>query len=184
MIVKTHPFLKNVKVSNTGKVFTELTRMVGGKNGKAVKHPFCKTQPIFTDRYGYHYICLPKEICKLNGLAERKKYKLHQLIAHCFIPNPENFKYIDHKDSNPKNNSIENLQWVSLAQNNKYSNTNFDSANRYTLSQKMLAFYMIKEGWNDKKISSETGIKVNTLRDYRKGRTGKNVQRLFRKEVH
>ena len=43
---------------------------------------------------------------------------------------------------------------------------------------------MIKEGWNDKKISSETGIKVNTLRDYRKGRTGKNVQRLFRKEVH
>ena len=34
--------------------------------------------------------------------------RVHVIIAHCFIPNPNNYKYINHIDSNKTNNNIGN----------------------------------------------------------------------------
>ena len=41
----------------------------------------------------------------------RKTFLLHRLVAIAFVPNPENFKYIVHLDSNPYNNKASNLVW-------------------------------------------------------------------------
>lgn len=46
-----------------------------------------------------------------------KTYQLHRLIAIAFINNPEGKQYINHKDSNRTNNSLENLEWVTFAEN-------------------------------------------------------------------
>ena len=42
-----------------------------------------------------------------------KKYKvnIHRLVANTFIPNPNNYPVINHKDENPSNNYIDNLEW-------------------------------------------------------------------------
>ena len=40
---------------------------------------------------------------------EFKTCKIHRLVAEAFIPNPNNYPIINHKDENPTNNKIENL---------------------------------------------------------------------------
>lgn len=46
-----------------------------------------------------------------------KKHYVHRLVAQTFIPNPNNLKYIDHKDCNKLNNSVNNLEWVTQKEN-------------------------------------------------------------------
>jgi hypothetical protein len=47
-------------------------------------------------------------ITVMNG---SQRPRLHNLIAKAFIPNPNNYKFVKHKDGNNKNNSIDNLFW-------------------------------------------------------------------------
>ena len=62
----------------------------------------------FVERTGY--VCV-----KLN----REKYYYHRILARHFIPNPANLPCVDHIDRNKTNNSIENLRWVSISDNNR-----------------------------------------------------------------
>ena len=46
-------------------------------------------------------------------------YTIHRLIAIYFIPNPNNYSFIDHINNDPLDNSIDNLRWCSSSQNNR-----------------------------------------------------------------
>lgn len=48
---------------------------------------------------------------------EHKHKSIHRLVAEAFIPNPENKPCIDHIDTNPKNNNVDNLRWVTIKEN-------------------------------------------------------------------
>lgn len=48
---------------------------------------------------------------------KRKKYLVHRLVAQAFIPNPFGFPYINHKDENPSNNCVSNLEWCTQKHN-------------------------------------------------------------------
>ena len=50
----------------------------------------------------------------------RKDAKVHRLVAEAFIPNPDNLPIINHKDENPSNNCVENLEWCTYKYNNNY----------------------------------------------------------------
>lgn len=57
---------------------------------------------------------------QLNKSGKRKTKYIHQLVAETFIANPNNYKEINHKDSNPKNNCVENLEWCDRKYNINY----------------------------------------------------------------
>lgn len=65
------------------------------------------------DQHGYRIVCL----CK-NG--KQKVHRVHRLVAIAFIPNPNGFKEVNHKDENRQNNSVENLEWCDRLYNIRY----------------------------------------------------------------
>lgn len=46
-----------------------------------------------------------------------KQNLIHRLVAMAFIPNPDNYKEINHINCNKQDNRVENLEWVSSSQN-------------------------------------------------------------------
>ena len=46
--------------------------------------------------------------------------RVHQLVAKAFIENPNNYEVINHIDGNRTNNHFTNLEWCTVAYNNKY----------------------------------------------------------------
>lgn len=48
----------------------------------------------------------------------------HRFIAECFLPNPNNFSEINHKNENKTDNRVENLEWCDRKYNNNYGTRN------------------------------------------------------------
>jgi hypothetical protein len=59
---------------------------------------------------GYNYVQL-----SING--KETNITLHRFIAKAFISNPENKPYINHRDGNKLNNTIDNLEWTTASEN-------------------------------------------------------------------
>ena len=64
---------------------------------------------------GYRYVALRK-----NNV--RKNKFVHRLVGIAFIDNPDNLPLINHKDENPRNNCVDNLEWCDYEYNVTYNN--------------------------------------------------------------
>ncbi|MFF3146812.1 NUMOD4 domain-containing protein [Streptomyces sp. NPDC057927] len=79
----------------------------------------------------------------------RKRYLIHRLVAETFIPNPQNYKVVNHIDGNKLNNSLENLEWTTQQYNTIHAfNTGLSDGmnwskgvNQYTKRGKFVANY-------------------------------------------
>lgn len=89
----------------------------------------------YSDGRIYHY---PETIIKPNPNPNRKGYlqvflykdkkryvhKIHRLVAKAFIPNPNNYSDINHKNKDVKDNSVSNIEWCDKKYNNNYLDHN------------------------------------------------------------
>lgn len=94
------------QVSNTGKV---RSLNYQGTKGKVVR------LKLYNNNHGYMMI-------ELNKNGKKKKYSVHRLVALAFIPNPNNYPIINHKDENKTNNTVWNLEWCTPKYNINYGN--------------------------------------------------------------
>lgn len=66
----------------------------------------------------YQYPSINVSLRDENGkYLRQKKVNIHRLVAEAFIPNPNNYDSIDHKDRNKLNNHVSNLEWMSIHDN-------------------------------------------------------------------
>lgn len=96
MIVKIKNY-PNYSVDCFGNVFNN-------KTGRKLKQMIKK---------GYCTVYLYNE----NG---RKFFLVHRLVAEAFIPNPNNYPEINHRDENSLNNNVDNLEWCTSKYNSNY----------------------------------------------------------------
>ena len=55
------------------------------------------------------------------GGGKARTHFVHRLVAKAFISNPNNLSQVNHKDHNPANNIISNLEWCTNTYNQRYS---------------------------------------------------------------
>ena len=64
------------------------------------------------------------EVVLSDGKGYRKAILVHRLIAAAFIPNPNNYPIVNHKDENSSNNYADNLEWCTQKYNTNYGTHN------------------------------------------------------------
>lgn len=68
---------------------------------------------------------------ELRKDGRKKTKKVHRLVAAAFIPNPDNLPMINHKDVNPLNNNVENLEWCDQNYNMRYAYEHGNKKRKY-----------------------------------------------------
>ena len=71
----------------------------------------------------------------INGI--RKMFFIHRLVAQNFLPNPNNYPDINHKDENKANNSANNLEWCNKKYNEQYGTKKIRELETKTLNNKV-----------------------------------------------
>lgn len=62
-----------------------------------------------------------KVVVLKNYLEQVETVRVHRLVAEAFIPNPNGYPIVNHKDGNKGNNDVSNLEWVTYSQNNQHA---------------------------------------------------------------
>ncbi|MDQ7055159.1 MAG: HNH endonuclease signature motif containing protein [Persephonella sp.] len=106
----------------------------------------------FIGRKGFHTV-------QLSDGKRKKVYYLHRLIAEYFVPNPEGYRYVIHKDGNRNNNSADNLIWVPFV--NRKADEELKST-ILSLTAKGKSYYQISKDLN---ISIQKVMKIAGKRD-------------------
>lgn len=83
------------------------------KDGRVFNMKGKEMRPYISNN-GYYRIML-----SIN--KERHHYGIHRLVAQLFIPNPNNYPIINHKDCNRLNNNANNLEWCTHSYNERYA---------------------------------------------------------------
>lgn len=104
------------------------------------------------------------------GRGAENRYYIHQLVAKAFLPNPNNYTEIDHIDTNPSNNFVENLQWVSHEQNmqNEITATRIKGNRNFLLEIEEIATGNLYYGY--KEASEKCCAHEETIRNHAKGK--------------
>lgn len=95
------------QVSNTGKVRSLIQK-------SELQAPWHLLKPCLTR--GYASVGLWR---KQNGA---KTFLVHRLVAKAFVPNPNGYKEVNHKDEDKLNNCSDNLEWCTREYNMSYRN--------------------------------------------------------------
>jgi hypothetical protein len=94
------------EVSDKGELYALPRQGSGGHGGK-----LCATK---VDKDGYL-------IAQLRRDNKTTYKRLHRIVAQVFIPNPYNHPVINHIDYDRTNNSIDNLEWCTVKENNQHT---------------------------------------------------------------
>lgn len=87
--------------------------------------------PIYNEQ-GYLLVDLCKD-------GEKKRTRIHRLVAEAYIPNPDNLPEVNHKDEVKSNNCVSNLEWC----NTKY-NSNYGTAKQRTAKKLGKTVYCVE----------------------------------------
>jgi hypothetical protein len=116
----------------------------------------------------------------LNGKYVR--IGVHRMIAHVFIPNPQNKPFVNHINGIKTDNRVENLEWVTSHENHIHAmnlGLKAKGEGHGCSKLKMEDVYkiktMLKEGMPQRKISKLFNVGQSAITDINLGKTWKHL---------
>ena len=113
--------------------------------------------------------------------GNRSVAKVHRLVATLFVDGKKDDYEVNHKDYNRENNNFENLEWVSHADNIRYSINRRDMSGENNPNSKLNKNDvveikdMIKKGISVSYISNLYGVGWQTINHIKNGNTWNNI---------
>lgn len=101
-----------------GKKINNFPNYLISKEGQVYSTKTNKIREIEINENGYCRIRL------MDGTKQGKKFYIHRLVAEAYIPNPNNYNQVNHKDLNKHNNNLDNLEWCSESMNMQHNSDN------------------------------------------------------------
>lgn len=124
----------------------------------------------------------------LHNKNKKQNKRVHRLVAEAFIPNPYNYKCINHKDCNKENNNIDNLEWctqrynVVHAINNDLRKFEYKGKNaKYINYDKRNGDFYVNISMNSKKIHLGTFKTIDEAKYVRNMFLKNNNTKLYNK---
>lgn len=84
------------------------------KDGRVMNMISGKWLSICDNGHGYKQVF----ICVRNKHYMRY---VHRLVAECYLPNPNNYAEVNHKDGDKANNNVDNLEWCTRSENLRHA---------------------------------------------------------------
>lgn len=127
---------------------------------------------------------LTYEVITLRGKDKiRRKFSIHRLVCLAFNFNKEHANLsVNHKDENPLNNHISNLEWMSVGDNIRYSQKDLS----YLGDPDELTKEFNDGDWTVKQFADKYNAPLNTMWDVlnKMGKVqNKKKRRVFSREV-
>ena len=115
------------------------------KNGEVKNTKTNHVYKNYVHSSGYVVLTLP-----MGKRGKVKTIRLHKALAETFIPNPNGYKIVHHKDENKSNFSLSNLEWTTNKLNTQYHlqelNKNTSFFNNRKLTKKDIDFIKNNKG--------------------------------------
>lgn len=150
------------EVSNLGHVYAK-PRHVTVPNGGVRFHAAHQVAEEICS-WGYHRVSLCAQ-------AKITKVFVHRLVAQAFIPNtsPETFTEVNHRDGNPANNNVMNLEWCTPAYNRHHAIEKglYDGL---TLEDLQEAVLLLKSGVSPAEVAERMQLSLSRTRAIARGK--------------
>ena len=127
----------------------------------------------FIDRGGYENYSLWGD----DGV--RRTVRSHRLVAMMFIPNPYNLPQVNHKDKNPHNNHVSNLEWVTNSENQRHAVINCREHRVATMYEVHYICRLLQAGYPEQKVAEIVGISPYTVFDILYGRSYTKISQQY-----
>lgn len=152
-------------VSNYGNVKHNKTESKSGTGNYARQEHILKQRK---NNAGYMLVDLYKG-------NKRYQMLIHRLVAMAFLDNPNNYNVVNHKDENPLNNTVINLEWCNQKYNMNYGKVakKIGKANSKPVKQIDLNGNLVKIYPSAIQAQRETGISNGLINECMKGKRKK-----------
>lgn len=112
--MKLIPNYPEYSVTIDGKIFSHKKPGGNGK-GKVLDYSYKRELKPQQSHKGYLKIILEQNTERMKNTS------VHRLVAETYIPNPHNYDTVNHINEIKTDNRVENLEWMSNANNVEYS---------------------------------------------------------------
>jgi len=141
-----------------------------------IKPVVCKNPGYYTFGVGF------------KGFGNKKRLYVHKVVATLFIPNPNNYRCVNHKNGIKTDNRIENLEWCTHKENTTHAlKTGLikilvgqQQSNVVLTDSEVMEIFITKGKYTE--LGRKYGVNPNTIKAIKVGRCWNHLTGLAKRD--